>query len=414
MPDKRKIINDPVYGFIDIPGDFILTLIQSSWIQRLRHIRQLGLTNFVYPGAGHTRFQHSLGALHLMVLAMETLRLKGHEFSGEEEEAACAAILLHDTGHGPFSHALERSILTKGSHEDMSLLIMRQMNKKYNGRLSLAIDLFTDSYPRHFMHELIAGQTDMDRLDYLRRDSFYTGVIEGSVSSDRIIKMLNVAGDRLVIEEKGIYSIEKFLIARRLMYWQVYMHKTVIAAEKVLASVVHRARELISDGHDVYTTPGLRYFLSRDISTNDIAGTGSIAPDEIAFYFSGLDDTDILHCIKAWMDSPDRVLSLLSRSLMLRDLPAVELNTEPFGEKRIADLTKRAGELYGLGPELAGYLVFTGEVSNRAYVPDAPQVGIMLKNGTIRNIAEVSAMFDHSSLSEKTIKYFLCYPKKIR
>ncbi|MDX9930280.1 MAG: HD domain-containing protein [Bacteroidales bacterium] len=414
MSGKRKIINDPVYGFIDIPGDFILALIHSSWVQRLRHIRQLGLTNYVYPGAGHTRFQHSLGALHLMGLALDTLKSKGSSITGEEEEAACAAILLHDVGHGPFSHALERAFITGGSHEDMSLMIMRLLDREYSGRLSVAIDMFDGRYPRRFLHELIAGQTDMDRLDYLRRDSFFTGVIEGSVSSDRIIKMLNVVGDRLVIEEKGIYSIEKFLIARRMMYWQVYMHKTVIAAENVLAAVMKRARELANEGREIYTTPWLGWFLKRNITGVDISGKGSYDPREIACNFARLDDSDVLHCIKMWMDHPDRVLSMLSGSLMLRNLPAVELSNEPFDELRVSELGDRAIRLFSVEPALAGYFVFTGEVSNRAYIPDDLQVGILLKNGSIRNVSEVSEMFDHSSLSQKTIKYFLCYPKDLR
>jgi uncharacterized protein len=286
---KRKIVNDPVYGFIDIPGEFILDLIESNWFQRLRHIRQLGLTNYVYPGANHSRFQHSLGALHLMGLAIETLKYKGATISPEEEEATLAAILLHDTGHGPFSHALEASLVTDGVHEDLSLLFMELLNDRHKGRLSASIEIFLGKYPRNFFHELIAGQTDMDRLDYLRRDSFFTGVIEGSVGSDRIIKMLDIDSDRLVIEEKGIYSVEKFLIARRLMYWQVYMHKTVIAAENVLVAILRRARELISQGDNIYSPPWLKFFLQNRITREDILGEGALDREEIAANFARLD-----------------------------------------------------------------------------------------------------------------------------
>jgi uncharacterized protein len=411
---RRKIVNDPVYGFIDIPGDFIFKLIENQWFQRLRHIRQLGLTNYVYPGANHTRFQHSLGALHLMGLAIDTLRTKGAIISREEEEAALAAILLHDIGHGPFSHALENTLVTEGTHEDVSLLVMKLLNRQYGGRLKLAIDIFLGNYERHFFHELVAGQTDMDRLDYLRRDSFFTGVIEGSVGSDRIIKMLNIVDDRLVIDEKGIYSVEKFLIARRLMYWQVYMHKTVIVAERVLVSVLQRAREIMDRGDDIFATPWLGFFLRNHLTQNDINGTGSYDMEEIALNFQKLDDNDIFLCAKVWMDHPDKVLSYLSRSLILREMPAIELSNEPFDEKRISRLRVQAQDLLSIGDGQTGYFVFSGEVSNRTYAPDEPQVGILLKDGKIKNISDVSEMFDHHSLSQKTIKYFLCYPKKLR
>ena len=411
---RRKIVNDPVYGFIDIPGDFIFEIIENQWFQRLRHIRQLGLTNYVYPGANHTRFQHSLGALHLMGLAIETLRIKGASVSSAEEEAALAAILLHDIGHGPFSHALENSIVSDGTHEDISTLVMQLLNEQYGGRLSLAIEIFQGTYDRQFLHELIAGQTDMDRLDYLRRDSFFTGVIEGSVGSDRIIKMLNIDNDRLVIEEKGIYSVEKFLIARRLMYWQVYMHKTVIAAERVLVAILKRAREIVEEGGDLFVSPWLGFFLRNRVTKADIEGNGRIDRKEIAANFLRLDDNDIFQCAKIWIDHSDRVLSLLSRSLILRDLPAIELSNEPFDKNRIAQMKILAGDLLGIAPEMADYFVFSGEVSNMTYAPDEPQVGILLKGGAIKNISEVSEMFDHRSLSQKTIKYFLCYPKKLR
>jgi len=411
---KRKIINDPVYGFIDIPGDFIFELIESRWFQRLRHIRQLGLTGYVYPGAIHSRLQHSLGALHLMTVALSTLRSKGIEITPAEEEAACAAILLHDAGHGPFSHALEYSLTGQAGHEALSLMIMEIINEEFGGRLDEAIQIFLGTHRKKFLHELIAGQTDMDRLDYLTRDSFFTGVIEGSVSSDRIIKMLNVSGDHLVIEEKGIHSVEKFLIARRLMYWQVYMHKTVLAADNVLVAMIRRARDLTAEGENLYASPWLGYFLGNDIGIDDIAGKGRYGRNEIAENFLRLDDNDVFQCAKIWMDHPDTVLAALSAGLILRKLPAVELSAVPFDPGKIASLTEMAGNLLHIATDKAGYFVFTGEVSNRTYVPDQGVVRILMNNGEIRNIQEVSDLFNHGLLSQNTIKYFLCYPKKIR
>ena len=411
---KRKIVNDPVYGFIDIPGDFILELIESRWFQRLRHIKQLGLTNYVYPGANHTRFQHSLGALHLMGLAIETLKIKGADINKDEEEAAYAAILLHDIGHGPFSHALENALIPEGTHEDVSLLLMEVINKEFDNRLALAIDIFLGTYHRHFFHDLVTGQTDMDRLDYLLRDSYFTGVIEGSVGSDRIIKMLNIVDDKLVIEEKGIYSIENFLIARRLMYWQVYMHKTVIAAERVLVALLSRARELVEMGEEIFLTPYLAYFLHNRVTRADIRGEGKLKKEEVAFNFSRLDDNDIFQCAKIWIDHNDKVLSSLSTSFIQRILPAIELKNEPFSRESVSLCKNLARDLLGIGPDMVDYFVFTGEVSNRTYAPDEPQVNILLKSGEIKNISEVSEMFDHRALSQKTIKYFLCYPKKLR
>ena len=410
--NKRKIINDPVYGFISIPGDLIFDIIEHPWFQRLRNIKQLGLTSFVYPGATHTRFQHALGALHLMDQAIQTLRAKNVKISPEEEEATFIAILLHDSGHGPFSHALENSIISGISHEELSLLLMDKLNKTFNGKLVLAIEIFRGKYKRKFLHELIAGQVDMDRLDYLRRDSFFTGVIEGSVGSDRIIRMLNVVNDRLVIDEKGIYSLEKFIIARRLMYWQVYMHKTVLSSESLLVNVLKRAKELASSGEDLYATPALRFFLYNEIGKADINGEGVITPGQIAANFTRLDDNDILVSAKYWADHSDIVLSGLSRRLMPRDLLAIELQNEPFSEKRVADLKSSTSKILKINPELTKYFVFTGNVSNLAYAPDLPDVKILNKSGSINDISNVSDMFDHRFLSERIIKYFLCYPKE--
>ena len=412
--NKRKIINDPVYGFISVPGDFIFDIIEHPFLQRLRNIRQLGLTSFVYPGATHTRFQHALGALHLMGSAIETLRSKGVSISPEEEEATLLAILLHDTGHGPFSHALENSIISGISHEEISLLLMKKLNETYKGRLALAIDIFTGKYRRKFLHELIAGQVDMDRLDYLNRDSFFTGVIEGSVGSDRIIRMLNVVNNRLVVDEKGIYSLEKFIIARRLMYWQVYMHKTVLSAESMLVNVLRRAKELAIAGKDIYSTPALRFFLYNNIGPADLTDKGTFTSGHVVSNFTKLDDSDIFVSAKYWADHDDKVLADLSRRLMQRDLLAIELQNEPFNAKRVSDLKKVACERLGIGQRMVKYYVFDGNVSNLAYAPDSPEVKILLRSGETADIQDVSDMFDHRFLSERIIKYFLCYPKECR
>ena len=414
LTNKRKIINDPVYGFISIPGDFVFDLIEHQWFQRLRNIKQLGLTSFVYPGATHSRFQHGLGALHLMNMAIATLRSKGVVISPAEEEATLIAILLHDAGHGPFSHALENSIISGITHEDLSLLLMRKLNEKYDGKLDLAIEIFTGTYYRKFLHELISGQMDMDRLDYLRRDSFFTGVIEGSVGSDRIIRMLNVVDDSLVVDEKGIYSLEKFLIARRLMYWQVYMHKTVLSSESLLVNILKRAKEIATKGNDLFTTPALRFFLYNDIGHSDLTDEGKFTPGMIASNFTRLDDSDILVCAKYWADHSDTVLSDLSGRLLRRDLFAIELQNEPFAMKRVNDLISIARKLMDINPGLTEYYVYTNSISNLAYTPDAPVVKILLKNGRTADISTVSDMFDHQFLSERITKYFLCYPKECR
>ncbi len=413
-PLKKKILNDPVYGFINLPGGFVFELIEHPWIQRLRHIKQLGLSGLVYPGANHCRFQHSLGALYLTSMAVETLRSKGVDISEEEEEAVLAAVLLHDIGHGPFSHALEKEVFDNVDHEEVSLLLMELLNKEFNGRLTLAITIFKGKYKRKFLHELLASQIDMDRLDYLRRDSFFTGVIEGSVGSSRIIRMLNVVDDHLVVEEKGIYSIEKFLIARRLMYWQVYMHKTVISAERLVVNIFRRARELALQGESLHASPALKFFLDNKIGEKEISGQGAIDKETIAEYFTSLDDNDILSAAKVWSDHGDDVLSQLCKRLKGRDLFAVELNNEPFPDQRIALLKRRALDQNVCMAGMEEYFVFTGSVSNLAYAPDAPSVKILLKSGEVRDVISVSDMLDHNTLSERTTKYFLCYPKELR
>jgi HD superfamily phosphohydrolase len=412
--NKRKIINDPVYGFINIPGDLIFDLIENPWFQRLRNIRQLGLTSFVYPGANHSRFQHCLGAMHLMEMAISTLRSKGTYISPEEEEAVFCAILLHDSGHGPFSHALENSIISGITHEDLSLLLMKELNERFGGRLELAIEIFKGNYKRRFLHDLIAGQIDMDRLDYLRRDSFFTGVIEGSVGSDRIIRMLNVVNDELVVDEKGIYSLEKFLIARRLMYWQVYMHKTVIASETLLVNVLKRAKQLASEGRDLYATPALRFFLYNSIGPEDLLQEGTFTPGLIAANFTRLDDTDIYVAAKYWADDSDKILAELAGRLMQRNLFAVELQDKPFSDERIEELKSSALKILDIIPELTDYYIFTASISNLAYTLDAPEIKILLKSGKIADISEVSDMCDNRFISEKNTKYFLSYPKECR
>ncbi len=414
LTNKRKIINDPVYGFINIPGDFVFDLIEHPWFQRLRNIKQLGLTSFVYPGANHSRFQHGLGALHLMDLAIRTLRSKGVDISDNEEEATFVAILLHDAGHGPFSHALENSLIAGITHEDLSLLIMRKLNEEYQGKLDLAIEIFRGTYHRKFLHELISGQIDMDRLDYLRRDSFFTGVIEGSVGSDRIIRMLNVIDDSLVIDEKGIYSLEKFLIARRLMYWQVYMHKTVLSSESLLVKILKRAKEIATGGGDLYATPALRFFLYNQIGNDDLLYNRIFTPGLIAANFTKLDDTDILVSAKYWADHSDKVLSDLSGRLLRRNLFAIELQDGPFSGRRVGELKAFAIDFIGVRAEFADYYVYTNSISNLAYTPNAPEVKILLKNGKTADISSVSEMFDHRYLSERVTKHFLCYPKECR
>jgi len=412
--NKRKILNDPVYGFINIPGDFVFDLIEHPWVQRLRNVKQLGLTSFVYPGATHSRFQHSLGALHLMDLAIRTLRSKGVMISSSEEEATFIAILLHDMGHGPLSHALENSIIEGVSHEDITLLLMQKINESYSGKLDLAIDIFKGTYKRKFFHELISGQLDMDRLDYLRRDSFFTGVIEGAVGSDRIIRMLNVVDDSLVIDEKGIYSVEKFIIARRMMYWQVYMHKTVLSSENLLVRILKRANELAARGVDLPATPALQFFLYNKVGFADIAGKGKYSSDQIAEKFTQLDDSDVRVSIKYWADSSDRILSDLSKRMLRRSLYAIELQNEPFAEKRLNELRKCAASRMNIDPESEDYYVFTNSISNLAYTPDATEVKILLKGGKTADISTVSDMFEHRFLSERITKYFLCYPKECR
>ncbi|HVV54666.1 MAG TPA: HD domain-containing protein [Mucilaginibacter sp.] len=406
--NKKKIINDPVYGFISIPTELVFDLIEHPYFQRLRYIKQLGMTHLVYPGALHTRFHHALGAMHLMAMAIETLRNKGHEITAEEEESVTAAILLHDIGHGPFSHALERTIVEGISHEDISRLLMTRLNKEFGGRLSMAIDIFNGTYHKQFLHELVSGQLDMDRMDYLNRDSFFTGVSEGVISFDRIMKMLNVVDDHIAVEEKGIYSIEKFLIARRLMYWQVYLHKTVIAAEQLLANILRRARELALGGRRLFATPALEHFLARPVSREVF-----IDESHHIEIFAQLDDNDIMAAIKVWTTDDDPILSRLCTMLMQRNLYHVDISNDLPDEKLVQQLKARAIEKYDLSEEETGCFVFTDTISNAAYKQDDTRIRILMKNGTIKDIATASDNASLEALTRVVKKYILCYTKDL-
>jgi uncharacterized protein len=407
--NKRKIINDPVHGFIIIPTDFIFDLLEHPYLQRLRRIKQLGLTGFVYPGATHTRFQHALGAVHLMRLAIENIRQKGTIITDEESEAVAAAILLHDIGHGPFSHALEASIIGGLTHEDLSVLLMNNLNQEFGGKLDMALAIFNNNYPKKFLHQLVSGQLDMDRMDYLMRDSFYAGVAEGAIGTERIIKMLNVVDDQLVVEAKGIYSIEKFLIARRLMYWQVYFHKTVIAAENLLLQILRRAKELAAMDDSLFATPSLHYFLKNNIRPEDLKSRKS----EILNYFINLDDDDIMASAKAWSEHHDALLSHLSRNLILRILPRVKISDTPFDKDKIALLTETVCRKQHLKDSESSYLVFTGLISNKAYSDKTDTIKIYYNTGEMKDLSEASDIFHLHNLMETRKKYFLCYPKDL-
>ncbi|MFI5161693.1 MAG: HD domain-containing protein [Sphingobacteriales bacterium] len=405
---KNKIINDPVYGFISIPAGLVFDLIEHPYFQRLRYIKQLGMTHLVYPGALHTRFHHALGAMHLMCMTIETLRNKGHEISDEEEEAVAVAILLHDIGHGPFSHALEMTIVDGISHEDISGLLMDKLNTQFGGRLTTAIEVFKGTYPKQFLHELVSGQLDMDRMDYLNRDSFFTGVSEGVISFDRIIKMLDVVDDHIAVEEKGIYSIEKFLIARRLMYWQVYLHKTVVSAEQLLAKILKRARELSLNGATLFATPDLNHFLANTVSNADF-----MRNEKHLDAFAGLDDTDIMAAIKVWADHEDFVLSQLCQMMMHRNLYHAEISNEPPDHKMVERLTNKAIEKYGIIKKEAGYFVFTDTITNNAYKPGDGSIRILMKNGTLQDITAASDNSNLEALAKTVKKYVFCYTKDL-
>jgi uncharacterized protein len=410
MPtNKRKIINDPVYGFVSIPGELIYDLINHPFFQRLRRIKQLGLTNLVYPGALHTRFHHAVGAMHLMQDAVLTLRQKDVAITAEEEQAVLIAILLHDIGHGPFSHALEHSIVKGIDHEALSSIFMDQLNAEFGGRLKLAIQIFNNRYKKTFLHQLVSSQLDMDRLDYLKRDSFFTGVSEGVISSERIIKMLNVVNNDLVVEQKAIYSIEKFLIARRLMYWQVYLHKTVLSAESLLVTILKRAKELAARGVPLFATPAFSLFLQNNFTKEDFKKDPALLGN-----FSKLDDSDVIASIKVWSDHEDRILSRLCSSLLHRKLFRVEMSNNPVPDRYKSSLVTKVCKLYGLNRKEAAYFVFTDKVNNSAYNATHFKINILTSDGTLVDVAKASDQLNLQSLSITVTKHFICYPKELR
>ena len=405
---KRKIINDPIYGFVTIPNELIYDLLNHPYFQRLRRIKQLGLTNLVYPGALHTRFHHAIGAMHLMQEAVLTLRQKDIAITEEEEQAVLIAILLHDIGHGPFSHALEHSIVKGVNHETLSSLFMDKLNEEFKGKLSLAIKIFNDKYKKDFLHQLVSSQLDMDRLDYLKRDSFFTGVSEGVISSDRIIKMLNVVKNELVVENKAIYSIEKFLIARRLMYWQVYLHKTVLSAETLLVNILKRAKELSAKGKELFGTPALLLFLKNNFTEKDFK-KDAVLLDK----FSKLDDNDITASIKVWVDNDDKILSKLCANLLDRKLYKIEIQNNAIDIAFKNKLIKKVCDQYKITPQEAGYFVFTDTVNNSAYNATNFKINILMSNGKLVDVAEASDQLNLQSLSKTVTKHFICYPKDI-
>ncbi len=410
--NKKKIVNDPVFGFITIQSELIFDLIEHPYFQRLRRIKQLGLSCIVFPGANHTRFEHALGAVYLMRTAISVLQLKGVKISKQEAEAVSVAILLHDIGHGPFSHALEHSIVDGISHEEISALIMGDLNREFNGKLDLAIRIFENDYPKRFLHQLVASQLDMDRLDYLRRDSFFTGVTEGIIGSDRIIKMLNVRNDELVIEAKGIYSIEKFLISRRLMYWQVYLHKTVLSAEFLLVNVLKRAKELALNGVDLFTTPDLSVFLKNRITIEHFLLGKNFGNRPLLSIFAGLDDYDLLASIKHWQYHDDRVLAYLSGCLINRKLFKIKISNKPFPEKTIQSIQQKISQHFEIQEKDISYFLIQDSIINSAYVAGDDKINVLFKNGKVSEINDASDI-NLSSLSQTIRKYFICYPKEL-
>lgn len=404
--NRHKILNDPVYGFVTLRHERALDLMDHRYMQRLRRISQLGLSHLVYPGAVHNRFHHAVGCMHLMQEAIDSLRNKGVEITEAEAEAACLAILLHDVGHGPFSHALEHSIVQGVNHEDVSALIMGRLNEEMSGALDLAIEIFNDHHPKPFLHQLVSSQLDMDRLDYLARDSFYSGVTEGKVGSERIIKMLNVVDGQLCVEEKAIYSIEKFIVARRLMYWQVYLHRTVLSAEHMLMLVLRRAKHLVRQGVPVFASPALSLFLHDDLDRAKF-----LAEPQVLERFCELDDSDVFVAMKSWRHHEDRVLSLLSKRLLDRGLFRIELRPEPFSEDDVRERVNATAEALGFSQDEAEFLVSNARIDNKAYVPKG--ILVLYKDGTTRDFAEANDHLNLQMLSRPVEKSFLCYPKEL-
>ena len=403
---KRKIINDPLYGFITISDKLVFDVIEHPYFQRLRRIEQLGLASMVYPGALHTRFHHALGAMHLMGQAIDTLRAKGFAISPEEAQGATLAILLHDIGHGPFSHALEHHIVCETSHEEITLMFMQELNVEFGNKLETAIAIFSNTYPRKFLHQLVSGQLDMDRLDYLMRDSFYTGVNEGVISTDRILKMLTVADDELAVELKGIYSIEKFIVARRLMYWQVYYHKTVLAVEYMMVSILNRARYLVKEGEELPASEALKFFIGKQIGKEHFKESGITLK-----MFAALDDYDIFCAIKTWSEHADPILSLLCSSLLNRNLFRVVITTSPFESAKIASIRETISEKLQLTDHECSFFMGEGEISNSAYDPDSDRITIVDKNNKLWDISGLSEQLNIAIYNKTVSKFFTYFPK---
>jgi HD superfamily phosphohydrolase len=406
--NKRKIFNDPVHGFITIPHELLFDIIEHPYFQRLRRIKQLGLSDYVYPGANHSRFHHALGAFHLMRKALVILKIKGHKISEEEELAAYIAILLHDIGHGPFSHTLEYCLIPGVHHEDLSKIYMRKLNAQFKGKLDMAIEIFEGRYKKKFLHQLVSSQLDVDRLDYLTRDAFFTGVNEGVISYERIIEMMNVRNDELVIEQKGIYSIESFIISRRLMYWQVYLHKTVLCVEQMLVKVIERAKMLIERGEKLDAPASLSFFLHNNVKKKDFEKNPKVLE-----YFSQLDDIDILSALKAWSDSSDKVLRTLCSAILDRKLFKIEIGNKAFSYKKIKQLNELAMKKYKLNEADAGFLVFSDSTSNHAYNPNENRINILTNQNEVIDIAQASDQLNISVLSVPVTKYYVFYPKAL-
>jgi uncharacterized protein len=408
--NKRKIINDPVFGFINLQSEVVFDLIEHPYFQRLRRIKQLGLSCLVFPGANHTRFEHAIGSLHLMCLAIDVLRSKGVEISNEEAEAVSIAILLHDIGHGPFSHALEFTLVSGITHEELSLILMEALNIEFQNKLALAICIFKNQYSKKFLHQLVSSQLDMDRLDYLRRDSFFSGVVEGTIGSDRIIKMLNVENDNLVVDKKGIYSIEKFLIARRLMYWQVYLHKTVLAAEFLLINVLKRAKELVTKGFDIFGPPQLQWLLKHNFVHENLKNSDH--KSSLTENFVLLDDSDIISSIKVWCNHSDQVLSYLANSIINRKLFKIKISDQPFKKDKVLSLRLNVSNKFNIRDEEVDYFIFHGCITNSAYESESEKIFILFNSGKIEDIRKASDI-DLDALSKTVKKYYLCYPKEL-
>jgi HD superfamily phosphohydrolase len=406
--NKKKVINDPIYGFITIPGDLIFDIIEHPYFQRLRRIRQLGLADYTYPGALHTRFHHALGAMHLMGLALSNLKSKGHEISAAETEAAQIAVLLHDIGHGPFSHSLEQTLLKDTDHEQLSLYVIECLNDDFNHALNPALEMFKNTYKRKFFHQLISSQLDIDRLDYLQRDSFFTGVSEGTIGADRIIKMLEIKNDELVVEEKGIYSIENFLNARRLMYWQVYLHKIVVSAEKMIIQIINRAKFLKQNGEQLQTSPSLLPFLKEEINFPEFKRHQTHLKN-----FMNLDDYDLWGAIKLWSGHSDKILSVLCSNLLNRRLFKVQITHHAPDEDYLDAISKKLLEQYNLGKSELGYFMVKGILSNAAYQSGSHKINILTKEGQVVDIAQASDLPNIKAISQIVKKHYLCFPKDL-